>query len=118
MPRKTSKKKKDSQGRRSGQDHFVGFKLQFLELHAPEYQQSLDISNPGPFYNKVSLDFLVKFGQDDDFAKDPSEDPPNHWDLPGDTEDVENEGLLEEEAEEHTVQFNKLRQVSKENFNA
>ena len=56
MPWKASKKKKDSQGRHGGQDHFVGFKLQFLELHALEYQQSLYISNPGPFYNKVSLD--------------------------------------------------------------
>jgi hypothetical protein len=53
---KASKKKKDSQGRCGGQDHFVGFKLQFLELRALEYQQSLNISNPGPFYNKVSLD--------------------------------------------------------------
>jgi hypothetical protein len=110
-----NKKKKGSQGKRGGQDHFVGFKLEFLESRALEYQQGLDIGNPGPFYDKVSLDFLAKFGQDDDFAKEPSEDPPDPWDLAGDIEGVEDEVISEGEAKERTARYNKLRQVSQEN---
>ena len=112
MARKGKKKQTNSNTKRGGQDHFVGFKLQFLESRALQYQQALDASNPGPFYNKVALDFLAKFGQDDDFGKDPDEDPPNPWDFLDETDEDE---ISEDEAEKRTARYNKIRQVSQQN---
>jgi hypothetical protein len=106
------KKTADSQGKRGAQDHFTGFKLEFLNSRTLSYQQSLDGSGVGQFYDKISLDFLAKFGHDDDFAKDPAADPPNPWDLPGDMQDPEIPDLTEAEAEIRTARYNKLRKVS------
>ena len=106
------KKMADSQGKCGAQDHFTGFELEFLNLRALPYQQSLDGSSVRQFYNKISLDFLAKFGHDDDFAKDPAVDLPNHWDLPDDMEDPEILNLTEAEAEIGTARYNKLQKVS------
>ena len=89
----------------------MGFKLQFLESHTLSYQQHLDASDVGSFYNKVSLDFQAKFSQDNDFVRELEEDPPNPWDLLDD-KDLENEDLSEGKAACQTVQYDKLRQVS------
>jgi hypothetical protein len=59
----------------------------------------------------VALDFLAKFGQEDDFVKELEEDPPNPWDLPDDEEDLETEGLTEDEAASRTQRYDKLRKV-------
>lgn len=111
MVRKTKKKNPGSQAKRGGQEHFTGFKLQFLESRAILYQQHLDAGDVGSFYNKVTLDFLAKFGQEDDFAKEPEEDPPNPWDLLDDEKDLETEGLTEDEAASRTQRYDKLRKV-------
>jgi hypothetical protein len=113
MARQGKKKQTKPDAKHGGQDHFVGFKLQFLESRALQYQQALDTGtrNPGPFYDKVTLDFLAKFRQDDDFAKDPDEDPPNPWDFL----DEEEEEISEAEAEKRTARYNKIQQVSQQN---
>src|ERR1700692_2182238 len=98
------KKQTKSNTKRGGQDHFVGFKLQFLESRALQYQQALDASSPGPFYNKVALDFLAKFGQD--------EDPLNPWDFLDETDEDE---ISDDEAEKRTARYNKIWQVSQQN---
>ncbi|KIM71768.1 hypothetical protein PILCRDRAFT_16752, partial [Piloderma croceum F 1598] len=45
----------------------------------------------------------------DDFVKELEEDPPNPWDLPDDEEDLETEGLTEDEAASRTQRYDKLR---------
>ena len=106
------KKTTGSPGKRGGRDHFTGFKLDFLNLRALAYQQSLDGNNAGQFYDKIVLDFLAKFWHDNDFAKEPAIDPPNPWDLPDDMQDPEIEGLTEADAEIRMARYNKLRKVS------
>jgi hypothetical protein len=109
MPRK----KKAAKGKVGAPEHFNGFKKDFLDSHAILYQQSLDAGAKavGQFYNNVARDFIAKFGDDDDFCKDPVEDPPNPWDNvipPEDDDDVP----TEEEAATSTERYNKLRTVS------
>ena len=103
----------DSQGKHGAQDHFTRFKLEFLNLRTLVYQQSLDGNDVGQFYNKISLDFLAKFGQDDDFAKELAIDPPNPWDLLDDMQDPEILDLTEAEAGIRTARYNKLQKVSR-----
>jgi hypothetical protein len=103
------KKQTNSNVKRGGQDHFVGFKLQFLESRARQYQQALNAGNLGLFHDKVALDFLTKFGQDDEFSKDPDEDPPNLWDF---LDEVDEEVISEDEAKKRTARYNKIWRVS------
>jgi hypothetical protein len=112
MTRRGKEKKTTSDVKRGGRDHFTGFKRQFLESRALLYQQTLDSGDPGEFYNKVSRDFLAKFGQEDNFSREPSEDPPNPWEFPDDLDDPDDEDLSKEEADIRTARFNKLHKVS------
>ena len=85
-----------------------------MEGHAAAYQQALDaVDTVGEFYNKVTLDFLAKFGQDDAFSLEPNDDPPNPWDFLDGEEDILNESISAEEADVRTARYNKLRSVSK-----
>jgi hypothetical protein len=43
-------------------DHFSGFKLAFLVSKAASYQQCMDSKTVPEFYNKVTKDFISKYG--------------------------------------------------------
>jgi len=91
-------------------DHFTGFKKAFLVSRAATYQQSLDSKTTTAFYNKVTLDFVAKYGQEEPFHKEFVEDPPDPEDC--DEDDSEAIPLSKEEAAEKAVLFSKLRTVS------
>jgi hypothetical protein len=82
--------------------------LSFLAARADEYQQALDTKTTTSFYNKVTLAFVAKYGQQEPFCKEFAEDPPD----PDGSFEVEDNDLSEEEAAEHAVLFTKLRTVS------
>lgn len=110
-----ARKKKGKDGKaskRGAPDHFTGFKLNFLVARVDEYQQALDTKTTTSFYNKVTLAFVAKYGQEEPFCKEFAEDPPD----PEDTFEVGDEDnvLSKEEAAEHAVLFTKLRTVSSE----
>jgi hypothetical protein len=109
-----SKKVKDVKSPKLGApDHFTGFKLAFLVSRARIYQQSLDSKTVAAFYNKVTLDFVKKYGQEEPFNKELAEDPPDPEDVDDNDDDNEaNMPLSEKEAEENAVLFAKLRTVS------
>jgi len=73
------------------------------------YQQSLDSKAVTAFYNKVTLDFVKKYGQEEPFKKELAEDPP---DVIDDDDDPANTPQSEDEAAENAVLFTKLRTVS------
>lgn len=110
------KKKNQSRGKVGAQEHFRGFKKDFLESQAVLYQVSLDSKKTGEFYNKVTRDFIAKFGMEDDVSKDPAEDPPNPWDNPSEVDDDLDEPLTKEEADKRSEYFQKLRTVSSINI--
>jgi hypothetical protein len=85
-------------------EHFTGFKLDFLAARAEAYQQALDSKTTMAFYNKVTLDFVAKYGQEEPFCKEFAEDPPNLEDS------FEDEGIVlsKEEAAERAVLFTKV----------
>jgi hypothetical protein len=108
-----TKGKKKQPGRKIGaREHFQGFKKNFLDTQAVSYQVSLDSRKTGEFYDKVTRDFIAKFGVEDDVTKDPAEDPPNPWDNPGDSDNELDEPLTKEEADKRSENFQKLRTVS------
>lgn len=62
------------------------------------------------FYDKVTLDFIAKYGEEEPFNKEPVEDPPELDDI-----DVGDDGplpLSKEAAEASALLFTKLRTVS------
>jgi hypothetical protein len=94
-------------------DHFSGFKLEFLVARAAQYQQALDTKNVTAFYNKVTLDFVAKYGQEEPFNKEFAEDPPDPAEgIGGDDDDGGDPDLSKEEAAANAVLFTKLRTVS------
>ena len=104
-------KKKNGQARKRGApDHFTGFKLAFLIAREDAYQHASDSKTVTAFYNKVTADFVAKFGQEEPFNKEPAEDPPDPEDLCDD--DELDDGQLKEEADENAKLFAKLRTVS------
>jgi len=110
-----SKKSKKNPGalktKRGAPDHFQGKKRQFLDSQANLYQQALDGSRPKEnvkeFYDKITRDFVEKFGDSEPFALEPPDDPPDvSGDLPVPAD------LTEEEAEKATERWMKLRTVN------
>jgi hypothetical protein len=110
----TKKKGKGKNGKATklgAPEHFTGFKQNFLMARADSYQQALDSKTTTACYNKVTLDFVAKYGQEEPFYKEFAEDPPDPKD---DFEADNHEGvhLSKEEAAEHAMLFSKLRTVS------
>jgi len=107
------KSKKGKGGKLGAPDHFSGFKLDFLIARAGLYQQSLDSNSPAAFYDKVTLDFIVKYGEEQPFNKPLDEDAPDPeiFDA-GDDEDDPRHSPSKEEAAESAALFTKLRTVS------
>lgn len=106
-----SKKNKTTNTKVGAPDHFVGFKKKFLDTQAILYQQALDDANgkkkTSEFYDKVTRDFIAKFGNETDVTRDPAEDPPDP-----DPESPPTEYLSQEAADEASDRFKKLRTVS------
>src|SRR5258707_1175408 len=103
-----NKKGKNGKGLKLGApEHFTGFKLAFLVSRADLYQQSLDSKAVTAFYNKVTLDFVKKYGQEEPFNKELAEDPPDVVD-DDDDDDPANTPQSEDEAAENAVLFTKL----------
>jgi hypothetical protein len=112
-----AKSKKKSKGgapaKLGAPEHFSGFKLAFLVSRAAQYQQALDAKVVAAFYNKVTLDFVAKYGQQEPFNEEFAEDPLEPdvvlegGDGGGDDEPV----LSNEEAAANAVLFTKLRTV-------
>jgi len=105
---KKSKKNQEGPGVKcSAPDHFKGYKKQFLDSQAILYQQALNNNNTTEFYNKVTQDFVVKYGDSEPFALEPEEDPS----APCADTPVQ-EALDEEEAADAAKRWSKLRTVS------
>ena len=105
---KRSKKKQAGPGvKRGAPNHFQGFKRQFLDSHTVFYQQALDSNKVSEFYNKITRDFIAKYGDAEPFAREPEEDPPSPSDNVPATEHLD-----EVEALEASKRFTKLRTVS------
>lgn len=101
------KNKGGAQTKPGAPDHFVGFKKQFLDAKAVAYQQSLDTKKISEFYDKVTRDFVAKFGDEIDVTKDPAEDPPDP-----DSDSAPVEFLSQQAADDAAKRFQKLRTVS------
>lgn len=108
------KKRSKSNGitvKKGAPEHFTGFKLAFLASKAIAYQQALDSKTVAVFYDKVTLDFIAKYGEDEPFNKEFAEDPPDPDDVDVDGEDSDNVPPTKEEAAASAVLFAKLRTV-------
>ncbi|KIM74212.1 hypothetical protein PILCRDRAFT_14653 [Piloderma croceum F 1598] len=104
---KRKNKEKGKATKLGAPDHFTGFKKDFLVSQAGTYQQSLDTKTTTAFYNKVTADFVAKYGQEEPFHKEFVEDPPDPEDY--DKDESEAIPLSESEAAEKAVLFAKLR---------
>jgi hypothetical protein len=105
----TMARSKKANGKLGTPDHFLGFKLAFLISKAALYQQAIDTKAIAEFYNKVTKDFIAKYGREDPFNKEPAEDPPDPVDfLEGNVDGNAQAPLLNEEAEEYSAIFTKL----------
>jgi hypothetical protein len=96
-------------------DHFSGFKLAFLVSKAALYQQALDTKNAATitaFYNKVTLDFIAKYGEEEPFNKEVAVDPPDSEDIDEGDDEIGIPPQSKEEAAASAVLFGKLRTVS------
>jgi hypothetical protein len=76
MTKKGRKKNGAPKAKRGAPDHFRGFKHQFLESQAIVYQQALDNKKTSEFYDKVTRDFIMKYGDTEPFEVEPVEEPP------------------------------------------
>jgi hypothetical protein len=104
---KTKKAKGSKAAKLGAPDHFTGFKLAFLTSRAAMYQQCLDSHTVAGFYDKVTLDFVAKYGQDEPFNKELAEDPPDPEDGIGEG-DHDDEPLSKEDADANALLFTKL----------
>lgn len=99
----TSKKLKKKRG---PPDHFIGFKFDFLSCHATQFQLAKDSKCTSEFYDRITLQFIAKYGDDlESIRKDPAEDPPD----PAEFEEL---NLTEDEAMKKTEAFLAIRRVS------
>jgi hypothetical protein len=105
-----AKGKRAKKGKLGAPDHFSGFKLAFLVSKAPLYQPSMDSKDVASFYDKVTREFLAKYGHEEPFNAEPAEDPPDPEDNP--EYDPDEEPQSKEEADAKAVIFAKLRTVS------
>jgi len=111
MGKKGNKKVLSTGTKRGAPDHFTGLKRSFLDSQVLLYQQALDHpkskEKTKEFYNKITRDFIAKFGDSEPFSLEPKEDPPAP---PEDT--AATEYTDEEEAAKATARYTKLRTVS------
>src|ERR1700683_4500485 len=98
---KDKNKKKGKATKLGAPDHFTGFKKAFLVSQAATYQQCLDTKTTTAFYNKVTLDFIVKYGQQEPFHQEFVEDLPDPEDC--DEDESEEIPLSEGAAAENAV---------------
>ena len=92
-----------------------GFKLAFLISKAASYQQGMNSNLVSEFYNKVTSDFIVKYGKEEPFYNNPNKDPldpDNSRNLNGTGNEDKGEILLEKQAERKAVVFFRLHTVS------
>jgi hypothetical protein len=108
---KNKKGKSGKAAKLGAPDHFTGFKLAFLASYAALYQQCLDSKSVGAFYDKVTSDFIAKYGEEQPFNKDLAEDAPDP-EVFGESGDEDITRPSEKEAAESAVLFTKLRTVS------
>jgi len=106
------KSRGDGTGSKKGApEHFTGFKLTFLASRATAYQLALDSKTVATFYDKVTLDFIAKYGEDEPFNKEFAEDPPDPEDMDVDGEDIDQVPPTKEEAVASAMLFAKLHTV-------
>jgi hypothetical protein len=98
---KDGKKGQGVAGKLGAPDHFLGFKLAFLVSKAALYQQCMDSNSIAKFYNKVTIDFIAKYGWDKPFNKEPAKDPPDPED--GTIDGSAQEPLSKEEVAEYAA---------------
>jgi hypothetical protein len=103
-------KSKNKNTKRGPPSHFTGFKKAFLISREAAYQLSMDTKTTTAFYNKVTRDFVAKYGQQEPFHKEFVDEPPDPED--GDEDESESTSLSNEEAAENALLFTKLRTVS------
>jgi hypothetical protein len=103
-------KSKNKNTKRCPLSHFTGFKKAFLISREAAYQLSMDTKTTTAFYNKVTRDFVAKYGQQEPFHKEFVDDPPDPED--DDEDESESTPLSKEEAAENALLFTKLRTVS------
>jgi hypothetical protein len=102
MPKKMQGK---SAGTKKGaRDHFMGTKYTFLESKASFFQESVDSKSVTTFYDKITSDFIKKFGLEEPFHKEPTDSSLEPEPVPT--------TLSGEALTERTALFTKLRQVS------
>jgi len=102
------KKKTKAPAKKGAPDHFTGFKYAFLTSRSGLYQQALASNTVGSFYDKVTREFIAKYGKDEPFNGEPVDDPPE----PDDMDEDEGSAPTKEEAAASALLFTKLRTVS------
>jgi hypothetical protein len=110
-------KGKGKSGKLGAPDHFVGSKLAFLLSKGTVYQQAIDSKTVTAFYDKVTLDFVEKFGLETPFNLEPERESTDFEDDPQPEADDAVDGstltrLSNEELAEQPALFVKLRTVS------
>jgi hypothetical protein len=107
----TKKKKGSAPNLKLGApEHFTGVKLAFLTSKSVLYSQCQDLKATATFYDRVTLDFIAKYGEEEPFNKEFAEDPPDPEDI--DQDDNIQPPPSKEEAAASAVLFSKLRTVS------
>ena len=107
MTKRGKKKHGAPKAKQGAPDHFHNSKRQFLELQAIIYQQAQDSKKTSEFYNKITCDFIIKYGDTEPFEVEPAEEPPTPSDNASMPEYL-NEGATTTAAQK----FSKLRTVS------
>lgn len=111
-PQKLDMAKKKTGGKVGRREHFTGYKRAFLDARSASYLQALDSRKQGEFYDQITRDFIAKYGDDLDASKDVVEDLPD----PEDFEHGDRDQMSQEEAVVASERFDKIREVSKEQF--
>ena len=77
-----------------------------MESQAIIYQQALDSKKTSEFYDKITCDFIIKYGNTETFEAEPEEEPPTPSD------DVILSEYLDEDIAAAAKSFSKLCTVS------
>jgi len=78
------RKKKGPDGQKlklGAPEHFTGFKYDFLASKSASFLQCTNPRAISAFYDKVTLDFIAKYGEEEPFNKELAEDPPDPEDI-------------------------------------
>lgn len=94
--------KKTSDKKRGGKEYFTGDRKEFLEDEGKSaYQAAIDSRKQNLFYDKITVDYIAKFGH---LTMTPSEEPVD--------ETRSAEKVAEQVAEDAAEKYQALRQVS------